>query len=576
MKKTTEVFVREKNKFLEIEITDEDKPVVEKDIMERWQAILDLIPSILEVDAALIIKISSEKMHILLKSNNLENPYLKGGYDNLGNGFYCESTMGLGKKLIVVDALKSDIWKHNPEIKLGMISYIGYPIKWPDGKVFGTICIINKNPIKIDEKIEILEKYKDTLEKDLNFLVYKAEFSNLLIKNKQLNEYKSLVFPKIGHEIMTPLNAIMGLSDLNIQLINELELQNKQQQKEHKNEIINNAKNIKNMGEFLTSTITDVLEMASLNQNKISIYSKPCDMQDVYNKILYIIKYRTDLKKQKFKFIQNDNTVRYQNIDKKRFSRILVNILGNASKYTYSKGEISWKIDSKKENNKIYEVHTISDTGIGINEKYLDRVFEPFFQEANDLLKIEGGTGVGLSIAKNYIELLGGNIEIKSKKGEGTTVEIKYPVNKIYKKDYESCIQKKVLRDMKNLKEKTVLIVEDNDINIKILKLMLENKGINVLVAKNGKEAIDIVEVTPIKINAIIMDIEMPIINGKEATQKIRKFRNKELSEIPIIGLSTYTSKEEILSCIKVGMNTYLSKPIKIEELFESLLEFCN
>jgi diguanylate cyclase (GGDEF)-like protein len=175
----TNVYIREEDIFKEINITSADKPELPKNFLNKWQEIITLISKIIEVPSALIMKISREEMQVLLKSQNKENPYEAGAGDSLGHGLYCETVIGKDKELIVNNALLSDKWIDNPDIKLNMISYYGLPIKWPDNEVFGTICVLDNltNSYKGIYK-ELIYKFKDAFEDDLRILIYEKKLKN--------------------------------------------------------------------------------------------------------------------------------------------------------------------------------------------------------------------------------------------------------------------------------------------------------------------------------------------------------------------------------------------------------------
>jgi diguanylate cyclase (GGDEF)-like protein len=175
----TNVYIREDDILKEISITSADKPKLPKTFIDKWQEIITLISKIIEVPSALVMKISREEMQVLLKSQNKENPYEAGAGDSLGNGLYCETVIGKDKELIVNNALLSDKWIDNPDIKLNMISYYGLPIKWPDNEVFGTICVLDNltNSYKNIYK-ELIHKFKDAFEDDLRILIYEKKLKN--------------------------------------------------------------------------------------------------------------------------------------------------------------------------------------------------------------------------------------------------------------------------------------------------------------------------------------------------------------------------------------------------------------
>src|SRR6056297_1943633 len=176
MKKSTFVKIRENNDRKRVPITNDKKPVIEQEMLERWQRIINLVAKILKVPAGLIMRITEDSMIVFLKSQNPENPYPKGGSDSLGHGLYCETVIGEDEELLVRNAIKNKKWKDNPDVKLNMISYYGLPIKWEDDEFFGTICVLDsdENVYNNDYK-DLLNEFKVAIESDLRTLMYKDE-----------------------------------------------------------------------------------------------------------------------------------------------------------------------------------------------------------------------------------------------------------------------------------------------------------------------------------------------------------------------------------------------------------------
>ncbi len=172
----TKVKIRELNKFVEVNITSEDKPQISKHVIEKWQRIIDLIAAVFDVPAGLIMKITKEDMEVFLKSSNKENPYPAQGKDRLGHGLYCETVLGTSQPLFIDNALKYHDWENNPDVKINMISYYGLPIKWPDDSFFGTICVLDRREMKHNEKHKaLIEQMKDSMETDLDMLMLQSE-----------------------------------------------------------------------------------------------------------------------------------------------------------------------------------------------------------------------------------------------------------------------------------------------------------------------------------------------------------------------------------------------------------------
>lgn len=203
MMKSTLVMLRERNESIKVPITNGDKPKIEQEMIDRWQTIINIIAKILKVPVALIMQITEASMEVFLKSQNRENPYPENGSDSLGQGLYCETVIGKDKELIIINALKIDYWKDNPDIELNMISYFGLPIKWEDGEFFGTICVLDSRENEYSEDFKgLLNVFKIAIESDLKTLMnkkklrYYAEMDNMTssynrskIENILINEF---------------------------------------------------------------------------------------------------------------------------------------------------------------------------------------------------------------------------------------------------------------------------------------------------------------------------------------------------------------------------------------------------
>ena len=177
------VYLREEKNFVEVPITDEEKPGIVQELTLKWQTIINLIANIMHIPAGLIMEITGSHMRVFLKSSNESNPYPEGGCDKLGHGLYCETVIGLDQQLLIENALESDCWKDNPDVELNMISYLGLPIKWPDNEVFGTICVLDSKANAYSSLYsQLLEEFRNTIELDLQ----------LLLKQKELTYYAEM------------------------------------------------------------------------------------------------------------------------------------------------------------------------------------------------------------------------------------------------------------------------------------------------------------------------------------------------------------------------------------------------
>jgi len=252
-----------------------------------------------------------------------------------------------------------------------------------------------------------------------------------------------------------------------------------------------------------------------------------------------------------------------------------LNILSNAIKYTPLNGRITMKvreIPSDKNDYSFYET-TISDTGIGMSKEFLPHIYDAFSREDSSRNRGILGTGLGMPIVKKLVEEMNGTISVESELGVGTTFVVIIPHRIASKKDIEGTSKKLAEVDVRDFKGKRILLVEDNDLNSEIAITILEEFGFIVEHAKDGLESVLIMENAPEGyFDAILMDIQMPRMNGYEATSRIRAFKNPK-SKIPIIAMTANAFVEDVTKCLKVGMNNHIAKPIQIPDLLAILSE---
>lgn len=396
-----------------------------------------------------------------------------------------------------------------------------------------------KELLKAKEKAEEAQKQADKAKKDA------------IIANKA----KSNFLARMSHDMRTPMSAIIGMANLGLSEIKD------EQAKQYFNQI-------KTSSNFLLGLINDVLDFHLIEEGNTKLEQRIVDRKEFIDNIISIIKQRANNRKIKFEYNCNlEKVYKYMKFDPLRVSQILLNVLNNALKYTEINGNVIWKIWDTKENGLFIMHHQISDDGIGMSEEFQKNMYDSFVQEKSNLFNLEGGCGLGLAITKKLVDLMDGHIKCKSELGKGTTFFIDLPIELPNEEEIDSFENMHEKFDVHNsvLKGKKILLCEDNQLNILILKKILNEVEIITDVAENG-----LVGVEKVKNNlydAILMDIRMPIMNGLRATVEIRKF-NKT---IPIIALSANAYREDIEKSLNAGMNYHLSKPIQPEEIYSTL-----
>ncbi|MPQ47142.1 hypothetical protein GCQ56_08940 [Marinifilum sp. N1E240] len=403
-------------------------------MLDKWQGIADLLADLLSIPAALIMKAANQQMEVFITSNSKNNPYKVGDKEDW-HGLYCETVIKSKEKLLISNALINKDWDQNPDIKLGMIAYLGYPIFYPDNSPFGTICILDDKENHFSALHEkILLQFKQVIELDLalvtSFELQSSEMINTINEQqKQLkeqnnalqkakekaeegNRLKSAFLQNISHEIRTPLNAVVGFSEL-------LTLPNLTNEKrDYFSSII-----IKNSDQLL-SIVSDILTVSAIetDQQKVNI-EDTCldsllqDLEDIYRQkydgkeIVLIKRIPESLRGYKIK------------TDKTKVNQIITNLLNNAFKFT-DNGSIEFGIDFKNNNCEFF----VKDSGIGIPEDMQDEIFNRFTQTNETISELYGGIGLGLSISKAFVELLGGKIWMKSEVGKGSNFYFTLPI----------------------------------------------------------------------------------------------------------------------------------------------------
>jgi signal transduction histidine kinase len=403
-------------------------------LLDKWQGIADLLAELLSIPAALIMKAADNQMEVLISSNSANNPYTIGSKEDW-YGLYCETVIKSKNKLIVANALKDKNWDRNPDIKLGMIAYLGYPILYPDKTPFGTICILDNKENHFSTLHEkILWQFKEVIELDLAFVTsfeiqssemiktIKEQQGELEEKNKSLqiakekaeqgNRLKSAFLQNISHEIRTPLNAIVGFAEL-------LATSNLSNEKRNyfTSIIIQNSKQ-------LLSIVSDILTISAIETNQHQVKIEEVRLDSLLQNLEAIFRQKyNDKEIELIRKIPDDLLNLKIRTDKTKVNQIIANLLNNAFKFT-EKGFIEFGIEPKSDVYKFF----VKDSGIGIPEDMQDEIFNRFTQTNKTINELYGGTGLGLSISKAFVELLGGKIWLNSETGKGSTFYFTLPI----------------------------------------------------------------------------------------------------------------------------------------------------
>lgn len=405
--------------------------------------------------------------------------------------------------------------------------------------VYMELCM---EDIRKVEKLAMLEKSKRELEEALD------------MANKA-NSAKTVFLNSMSHDIRTPMNAIIGFTDLLGENLGD--------EKKARDYI----GKIKSSSDYLLSLINNVLEMARIESGRSDLDERDISVEKSLDAVYWI--FEAQMKEKHIDFIWDVN-VKHNNIkcDVVKLKEILMNIINNAYKYSLPGDSVAVRIEEIPCDRDGYAriQTTVKDTGIGMSEEFLEHIFEDFTRAQTSTESGQFGTGLGMAIVKKIVDLMGGTIDVQSKQGVGTTftVTLEHKIAEIAVENREVV---KSTEDY-SFRGKRILLVEDNDLNAEIAQTILAGTGMTVDRACDGIQCVDVLKGSePGYYDMVLMDIQMPNMDGYEATRIIRQFEDKRLSEIPIIAMTANAFAEDRKQAFDAGMNGHIAKPINAEDL---------
>ena len=403
----------------------------------------------------------------------------------------------------------------------------------------------------------VYRKSKEEEQKQKQLLLEAAE------KADAANKAKSTFLFNMSHDIRTPMNAIVGFTDIAL----------------HQNsvaEIHDSLEKVRESSKHLLSLLNDVLDLSRIESGKAVFFPEPVDITKLTDDVLAIMNgllYNRDLK---FEVYRERPKNPYVLADATRIREVLTNFLSNAVKFTKDGGTVTLYISSHpgEDDKHIVARYIVKDNGIGMSEEFQKKLFKPFSQEDDRGARTQyKGTGLGMAIAKEYVEMMGGNIAVESQKGVGTTFTVEIPLE-LTEQGIRQKQEEPVHHDLTGV---NVLMAEDNDLNAELATVMLEDAGMAVTRAFDGKEAVELFKNHPQgTYDIILMDIMMPNMDGHQAAKTIRAMGTErpDAVTIPIIAVSANAFAEDIKASLDSGMNGHVSKPLNMKEVTDTIAKY--
>ena len=407
------------------------------------------------------------------------------------------------------------------------------------------------------EQYEMQQQYAKTLQEK------NEQLQEAVRREEKANAAKTDFLSRMTHDIRTPLNGIIGLLRID------------ESHKEDTDMINTNRKKMSIAANHLLSLINDILQMSKLEDGQIELSREIVDLNKLAKDIITIVEQRASDAGVNIKYDKVAGKVMYPYVygSPLHLRQLFLNIYGNCIKYNKAGGKVStyFKCIGTQDGIVTYE-WTVTDTGIGMSEEFLEHIFEPFVQEKTDARSVYQGTGLGMAIVKSLVDKMNGTINVTSKEGEGSTFVIRIPFEIASETD-----------DIHNNKEEqkaditgvNILLAEDNELNAEIAQTLLVDEGANVTVVSDGEQAVrEFARCAPHTYDVILMDIMMPKMDGMSATKKIRTMNRPDAAQIPIIAMTANAFEEDARKCVEAGMNAHLSKPLQMDVVVGTIAEY--
>ena len=430
--------------------------------------------------------------------------------------------------------------------------------------LLGLVLLALISIVRAERSSKMIKIEKETNQK-LNKLRVAAE--DALKVAESASKAKSTFLSNMSHDIRTPMNAIIGFATLALD-----DIRDGKKVEDYLSKILSSSKH-------LLGLINDILDMSRIESGKVVLEEQETDLVTTLQELQSIMEGQAKERKLKLHVDYSNLRDRHVYCDKTRLNQVMFNLLANAVKFTSEGGSI-WLTMSQLEptyeveDRAIYEIR-VKDTGIGMDKAFIKHIFEPFERERTSTVSKIQGTGLGMAITKNIVDMMGGTIEVESQKGVGTEFIIRLELRlqaEARVANEDGTKQHGHAEGVAEFAGKRLLLAEDNELNREIACMLLSKYGFVIDTAENGQEAVDLVAASaPDYYDLVLMDIQMPVMDGHEATRRIRNLKDKELAKVPVVAMTANAFDEDRKAAKECGMNGFISKPINMQEVVQAL-----
>ena len=430
--------------------------------------------------------------------------------------------------------------------------------------LLGLVLLALISIVRAERSSKMIKIEKETNQK-LNKLRVAAE--DALKVAESASKAKSTFLSNMSHDIRTPMNAIIGFATLALD-----DIRDGKKVEDYLSKILSSSKH-------LLGLINDILDMSRIESGKVVLEEQETDLVTTLQELQSIMEGQAKERKLKLHVDYSNLRDRHVYCDKTRLNQVMFNLLANAVKFTSEGGSI-WLTMSQLEptyeveDRAIYEIR-VKDTGIGMDKAFIKHIFEPFERERTSTVSKIQGTGLGMAITKNIVDMMGGTIEVESQKGVGTEFIIRLELRlqaEAGVANEDGTKQHGHAEGVAEFAGKRLLLAEDNELNREIACMLLSKYGFVIDTAENGQEAVDLVAASaPDYYDLVLMDIQMPVMDGHEATRRIRNLEDKELAKVPVVAMTANAFDEDRKAAKECGMNGFISKPINMQEVVQAL-----